>query len=95
MCAEGAGRCLCKSIFYSVIDWKKYLKTGGKPIVILLRRARRPIKGTTGQSTSPGKVMELIILENISRYMKVSRASPRGNHALPISLTSVMKWLGL
>lgn len=55
-CAEKAGRCHCKAIFDNLIDyadWKKYLKTGGKPVVVLLRRARRTIKGTTGQSASP------------------------------------------
>lgn len=57
MCAEAAGRGHCKAIFdnrIDYVDWKKFLKTGGKPVVvILLRRARRTIKGTTGWSVSP------------------------------------------
>lgn len=48
---------IAKAIFNNLIDyvaWKKYLKIGGKPVVVLLlRRARRTVKGTTGRSASP------------------------------------------
>ena len=45
------------------------------------RRARRRIQGITGQSAFPGKVMEQLILEAISKYLKDKKAiknSPRG-----------------
>lgn len=52
-------------------NWEKWLKTGEKQMSLLSSaRARSRTQGMPGQSVSPGKVMEQLITETISRHRK-------------------------